>query len=85
MRAFVKFLRVLGILSGLAAFGLALLASLAAGVDPLWALIRAVGCFAAMMVVFTGLSRVIVPLVAAMCRPDRLAAEEAPADQDLAA
>lgn len=62
MRQFADLLRLLGILLGMGTFGLALISALTAGVDPLSALLRAVASSIIVMVIFTILSRLSVPV-----------------------
>ncbi len=61
MASLAKLLHSFGVLLALGSFGSALLAALAAGVDPLWALLRAIGCFAGVIVIYSILCRLAVP------------------------
>lgn len=72
-KVFSSVLRSLGAGLGTAAFGIALLGALLAGVDPFWALLRAVSACAILMTAFSILCKLIMPLASAIGASDKSA------------
>jgi amino acid transporter len=70
-QVFSSILRTLGVLLGLGAFGLALVGAMLAGVDPIWALARAVAAFSVLMLAFALLCKIVVPLATALGAPEK--------------
>ena len=70
MHVLQELLRRLGALLGLVMFGLTLGMSLQAGVDPFEALVRSCEFTAALLVVYFGYCRVVIPLLGATDRSD---------------
>jgi hypothetical protein len=66
MDVFTAILRLFGAVISLGAFGLALFGAILSGVDPLWAILRAAAACAAILVAYSILCRLVVPLATAL-------------------
>lgn len=60
MKVFAELLRLIGVVMGLSAFGLVLAGALVAGIDPLWALVRAGVAAAVLLTAYAPCCRMLV-------------------------
>jgi hypothetical protein len=63
MPSYLSSLRILGVFLVFGTFGLTLFSAILAGVDPIWAAVRAIGCSIILLFVYFTLYRIFLPLL----------------------
>jgi hypothetical protein len=73
MNALEGLLKWVGAVVVMAAFGIAVVSAVMAGMDPVWAIVRSAGASVILLMVYSTLCKIILPLAASLSAPNEIA------------